>query len=162
MGAPERLVATGGGFFIFSLLVSAVFVPAIRGLHIVQSLMYIAIIVLCLRRNYWGQFAGVAVAGLWNALAAFASPLFAEISEHPARPDLMLQGLGWLANLAVAVGGIWGYRRLAVKPAGAVPRMVLAFIISTGLLVGATAILAPDYLVAFTRARHPHWPWTRP
>ena len=42
---PEWLVMTGGSLFIFSLTVSAIFVPEIRWLHLVQS------IALCWRHN---------------------------------------------------------------------------------------------------------------
>jgi len=158
---PEWLITVGGGFFIFALAVSAVFVPEIRWLHVVQALLYVAAILLSFRRNRWGYFIGASTAGLWNLLAFFASPLFAEIIDHPAQADLILQGLAWLANFAVVVGSVWGYVRLKTKSNWDIGRFILTFAGTTALLVGATAILAPDYLVAFSRALHPHWPWTR-
>ena len=147
--------------FIFALAVSAVFVPEIRWLHVVQALMYVAAVLLSIRRSRWGHFISVSTAGLWNYLAMFASPLFAELIDHPVRPDLILQGLAWLANLAIVVGCVWGYRRLAIKTRGDIGRLILSFVGATAFLVGATAILSPDYLDAFTRAAHPHWPWAR-
>jgi hypothetical protein len=160
--APEWLITIGAGVFIFALAVSAVFVPAIRWLHVAQASMYVVAVFLSFRRSRWGHFVGASAAGLWNALAMFASPLFVELIDHPARPDLLLQGFAWLANLAVVVGSVWGYSRLTTKSRQDFGRLVLAFVGTTAFLIGATAILAPDYLVAFTGARHPHWPWTRP
>lgn len=159
--APEWLITAGCGVFIFALAVSAVFVPEVRWLHVAQAALYAATVLLSSRRSRWGYFIGVSAAGLWDALAMFASPLFVELIDHPGRPDLILQGLAWLANLAIVVGCVWGYRRLAIKARGDVGRLILAFVGATAFLVGATAILAPDYLDAFTRAAHPHWPWTR-
>ncbi|PYP86480.1 MAG: hypothetical protein DMF61_13445 [Blastocatellia bacterium AA13] len=91
----------------------------------------------------------------------FASPLFAELIENPARPDLILQGVAWLANLVVVVGSVLDYGRLPIKSRRDIGGLVIAFLGATALLVLATAILAPDYLVAFTRARRRHWPWIR-
>ena len=144
-----------------ALVVSAVFVPGIRWLHVVQALMYVAAMVLCIRRSCWGHFIGIATAGVWNLLIAFASPIFADLIDHPAQPDLILQGLAWLANLAVVVGCVWGYVRLTTKSRWDIGRLLLTFVATTALLVGATALLAPDHLVAFTGALHPHWPWMR-
>jgi hypothetical protein len=158
--APEWLIAVGGSIFIFALVVSGVFVPQLRWLHVVQALMYVTAMLLSIRRSHWGHFIGASTAGLWNSLGMFASPLFAELIDHPAQPDLILQGLAWLANLAVVVGCVWGYVRLRTKSWWDLGRFMLTFVGTTAFLVGATALLAPDYLVAFTRALHPHWPWT--
>jgi len=87
---PEWLVTIGGSFSILALAVSAIFVPEIRWLHLVQSWLYVAAITFSLRRNRWGYFIGNA--GLWDLLALFASPLFAEILDHPARPRLSSSG----------------------------------------------------------------------
>jgi hypothetical protein len=157
---PEWLILLGGGFFILSLAISALFVPEIRALHVVQALMYVAVILLSARHNRWGYFVGASVAGFWNLTALFGSVLFVELLAHPSRPDLVLQGLAWLANLAVVVGSVLGYRRLATAPKDA-GRFALAFVASTAFLVAATAVLAPTYLPNLAGLLHPHWPWTR-
>jgi hypothetical protein len=161
LGTPEWLVTVGGSFFILTLAISAVFVPEIRWLHVVQALMYVAAMWLCIRRSRWGHFIGITTAAAWIFLVAFASPLFVELLDHPGRPDLLLQGLASLANLAVVVGCVWGYVRLTTKSRWDGGRLLLTLVATTGFLVGATAILAPDYLAVFSRALHPHWPWTR-
>jgi hypothetical protein len=158
---PEWLILLGGAFFIVSLAVSALFVPEIRALHVVQAFMYVAIILLSARRNRWGYFIGAATAGFWNLTALFGSVLFAELIAHPSRPDLVLQGLAWLANFALVSGSVLGYRRLSTAPADA-GRFALAFAASTAFLIAATAALAPAYLPNLAGLLHPHWPWVRP
>ena len=159
---PEWLITVGGSVFVLSLAIGAVFVPEVRGLHVAQACIYVVAILLTVRRSRWGYFVGASAAALWDALAMFASPLFAELIANPTRPDLILQGvIAWLANLVIVVGSIVGYRRLPMKSRRDIGGLILVFLGTTAFLVAATAILAPDYLVSFTRARHPHWPWAR-
>lgn len=143
-----------------SLAVSAVFVPELRPLHATQAAMYVIAIVLSVRAPRWGYFIGVSLAGFWDLVAMFGSPLFAYLIAEPGRPDLILQALAWLANLAVVVGSIIGYRRLSVKSPRDAGRFALALLMTTALLVGATALLAPTYLSHLAGILHPHWPWT--
>ena len=56
----------GAGFFIFALILSAVFDPKIRMLHALQALIYVAVIVLSRRSSAWGFGAGTFIAALWN------------------------------------------------------------------------------------------------
>jgi hypothetical protein len=158
--APEWLIAVGSAFFILTLAVSAAFVPELRWLHLVQAIMYVGVVSLSMRQRSWGYFLGASVAGFWDVVALFGSPLFAEMFAQ-FRPDLVLQGLAWLANLAVVVGSVLGYRRLAAKSSGDVGRFAFVFVAATGFLVGATALLAPSYLANLAGILHPHWPWMR-
>ena len=159
--APEWLITIGGSFFIVALVASAVFLPELRALHATQAAMYVAAIVLSVQARRWGYFIGTSLAAFWNLLAMFGSPLFAELIAEPGRPDLILQALAWLGNLAVVVGSIVGYRRLSIKSPRDAGRFALAFLTTTALLVGATALLAPTYVSHLTGVLHPHWPWTR-
>ena len=158
--APEWLITGGSAFFILALAVSAAFVPEIRWLHVFQATMYVVAVALSVRQRPWGYFIGASAAGFWNLLALFGSPIFFELFAHP-RPDLVLQGLAWLANLAVVVGSVHGYRRLATKSPRDAVVFTLAFVVTTGFLIGATALLAPSYLSNLAGILHPHWPWTR-
>lgn len=158
--APEWLITAGSAFFIFALAVSAVFVPELRWLHIAQASIYVVAVFLSVRHQPWGYFIGASAAGFWNLLIMFGSPLFADMFAQ-VRPDLALQGLAWLANLAVIVGGILGYRRLAIRSSRDLGRFAVAFLVTTAFLVGATALLAPSYLPHLAGILHPHWPWTR-
>jgi hypothetical protein len=161
LAAPEWLIAIGSLFFILALVISAAFIPEIRWLHGAQAAMYVVALWLSIRQDRWGYFIGASVAAFWNLVTMFGSPLFAELLAHPAQPDLVLQGIAWLANLAVVLGSFLGYRRLAARSLRDVGRFALAFVLTTGFLVGATAILAPSYLSHIAGILHPHWPWTR-
>lgn len=155
---PEWLITGGSSFFVLALVVSAIFVPEIRGLHTAQAGLYLVAVFLSLRRQRWGYFIGASAAGFWNVLAMFGSPLFAEMIAH-LQPDLVIQGLAWLANLAVIIGAAIGYRRLGVSSPRDLGRFALAFGATTGYLVAATALLAPSYLAHLGGILHPHWPW---
>jgi hypothetical protein len=155
------LITIGGSFFILALAASAVFVPELRPLHATQAVMYVAAMVLSVRAPRWGYFIGTSLAAFWNLVAMFGSPLFAYLIAEPGRPDLILQALAWLANLAVIVGSIVGYRRLSIKSPRDAGSFAVAFLATTALLVGATALLAPTYVSHLAGILHPHWPWTR-
>jgi antibiotic biosynthesis monooxygenase (ABM) superfamily enzyme len=47
-------IVVGAGLFIAALLLSAVFEPRIRLLHLLQALIYVAVIVLTRRGSAWG------------------------------------------------------------------------------------------------------------
>jgi hypothetical protein len=89
--APEWLIAVGSAFFILTLAVSAAFVPELRWLHLVQAIMYVGVVSLSMRQRSWGYFLGASVAGFWDVVALFGSPLFAEMFGQ-FRPDLVLAG----------------------------------------------------------------------
>src|SRR5215510_11958918 len=65
-GGPEWLILFGASVFIFVLALSAVFDASIRWLHFFQAWLYIATIVLSLRRNPWGYWIGISTAGFWD------------------------------------------------------------------------------------------------
>jgi hypothetical protein len=166
-GAPEWLIIIGGSFFILVLGVSAVWEADIRWLHFFQAWMYIATIVLSLRRNRWGYFIGLSAAGLWDYSNIFATTFFFNGLEqlsrwvhtgHLARPDLLIAVPAWLSNLAVVIGCAWAYARLATKPASDAGRFLLAFALTTGFFAADMAIFQPRYLAIFPRLLHPHLP----
>ncbi len=66
-------IRIGAGFFIFALILSAVFDPKIRLLHTLQALIYVAIIVLTRKQNAWGFGAGFFIASLWNYTNLFVT-----------------------------------------------------------------------------------------
>ena len=161
IGRPEWLIAIGGGVFILALAISAVFEPGIRWLHVFQASIYVAAILLSLRRSRWGHFIGVSAAGVWAYAGAFASTLFADLLEAPTRPDLILQGIAWIANLLVITGCVWAYSRRPSRPRADIGWLVVTFVLTTAFLAAAIAIFSPSYLDIFPRILHPHWPWLR-
>ena len=165
--APEWLIVIAACVFTLMLAVSAIWEPDIRWLHFFQAWMYIATIVLCLRRNSWGYFIGISAAGLWVYANVFATTFFfnglQQLSAwahtgHLARPDLVIAVPAWFSNLLVVVGCLWGYSRSHVKSLRDIGRFVVAFVITTGFFALDMAVFQPRYLGLFPRMLHPHWP----
>jgi len=77
--APWHLAATEGGacVFIAVLVVSALFDATVWTLHILQALIYVAVIMLARRHSAWGFGAGFTVAVLWNGANLFVTGFIA-------------------------------------------------------------------------------------
>src|SRR5262245_64024860 len=93
----------GAALFLVALLVSAIVVPELRLLHLMQALIYVAVIVLARRNSAWGFGAGFAIAIVWNGLSLFVTRLMqagavAFLSSlrygHVEQIILMMVGLG--------------------------------------------------------------------
>src|SRR5262245_18194053 len=67
----SAFILVGSLFFIFALVLSAVFDPKIRVLHTLQALIYVAVILLTRRNSAWGFGAGCIVAAFWNYINLF-------------------------------------------------------------------------------------------
>ncbi len=78
--------------------------------------------------------------------------------QNPTEPDLLLQGVAWIANALVIVGALQGYFRLPHRSTVDLGRFVVAFALATGVLAGGIALFSPDRLTIFAQALHPHWP----
>jgi hypothetical protein len=89
-------IVVGAALFLLALVVSAVLDPSIRVLHALQSLIYVAVVVLTRRNSPWGYGAGVVVSAFWNGvnllITDFISNGFGELigllqTGRIARPD---------------------------------------------------------------------------
>src|SRR5262249_49357731 len=141
------------------LAVSAIWEPDIRLLHFFQALMYIATIVLSLRRNRWGYFIGISAAGLWAYTGLFVTTFVISGFHHLMTLDRTDQIIGvpaWLSDVVVVIGCVWAYTRLPVKFAADAGRLLLAFVITTGFFALDMALFQPRYLGIFRRLLHPH------
>jgi hypothetical protein len=102
----------GAGLFVVALSVSAVVVPQLRLLHLLQALIYVAVVILARRNNAWGFGAGVTIAVLWNCLNLFVTHLMqagtAELgfllrTGQVRRLDTMMVPLGGLGHFILIV-----------------------------------------------------------
>lgn len=66
-------IPLGAGLFIIALTGSAVVVPQLRILHVLQALIYVAVPILAWRNSAWGLGAGITIAVLWNGLELFVT-----------------------------------------------------------------------------------------
>ncbi len=165
--APESFIIAGACVFILMLAVSAYWEPDIRWLHFFQAWMYIATILLAVRRNSWGYFIGFSAAGLWVYANLFATTFFInglqQLSQwahtgHLDRPDLLIAVPAWLANLFVVIGCVWAYLRARSKPLPDAARFLLTFTLTTAFFALDMALFQPRYLGLFPRMLHPHLP----
>jgi hypothetical protein len=114
-------IPIGVGLFIFALVVSAVVVPQLRLLHLLQALIYVAIFILTRRSNAWGFGAAVFIATAWNCLNLFVTNL-SEIGAglfwsfvrtgHLNRPDTVMVFIGTMAHVLLIAASITGFIRL--------------------------------------------------
>jgi hypothetical protein len=168
LDAPHWLILAGSILFITVLALSAIWEADIRWLHFFQAWMYLAAALLGLRRNKWGYFIGISVAGLWDYINLFVTTFFFaglhEVSHwvqtgRLARPDLAIAVFAWFSNLAVIIGSCWGYARLKKRSVTDLGFLLLCFILTTGFFALDMALFQPRYLALFPRMLHPHWPW---
>jgi len=167
LDCPHWLILLGGCCFILALALSAFWEADIRWLHFFQAWMYLAAIALGLRRSRWGYFIGISAAGLWDYANIFATTFFFNGLQqlhswihagHLERPDLLLAVPAWFSNLAVIIGGVWGYSRLPAKSPDDIHRLVITFALTTGFLALDMALFQPRYLAIFPRLLHPRLP----
>lgn len=146
---------------------SAYWEPDIRWLHFFQAWMYVATIVLSLRRNEWGYFIGFSAAGLWIYANLFATTFFfnglQQLSQwaHTGRLerlDLLIAVPAWFSNLLVVIGCVWAYVLLPTRALRDAGRFVVTFAITTGFFAVDVAVFQPRYLGLFPRMLHPHLP----
>jgi hypothetical protein len=168
VGVPEALILIGSCIFIFILWLSAYFEADIRWLHFFQAWMYLATIVLALRRNRWGYFIGLSAAGFWDYTNLFVTPFFrnglsrlhAWITTGQLRNvDQIIAVPAWSGNFLVILGCPWAYARLKEKSLTDLGRLLIAFVLTTGFFAAAIALCQPRYLPLFRGILHPHRPW---
>jgi hypothetical protein len=153
---------------MFVLWLSAYLEPDIRWLHFFQAWMYVATIWLVFRRSRWGYFIGFSAAIFWDYANLFVTTFFASGlrwlaawigTGHLERLDQIVAVPGWLGNLLVIVGAIWGYIKLPDKRRSDIARLASAFTLTTAFFAASIAICQPRYLPLFRAMLHPHHPW---
>src|SRR5215475_5267574 len=95
----------GAALFLVALLVSAIVVPELRLLHLMQALIYVAVIVLARRNSAWGFGAGFAIAIVWNGLSLFVTRLM-QAGAVAFWSSLRAGHVEQLVPMMVALGGI--------------------------------------------------------
>ena len=164
---PLWLIVIGATIFIVVLAVSAFWEADIRWLHFFQAWMYIATIVLSVRRNRWGYLIGISAAGLWAYANLFVTTFFVSglhwlaqwmMTGQLAHPDQVIAVPAWLSNVLVVIGCAWAYSRLPAKSIADAGKLLLAFAVTSGFFALDMALFQPRYLTIFPRLLHPHLP----
>jgi hypothetical protein len=68
-------IPIGAGLFVVALAVSALVVPELRLLHLLQALIYVAVLILARRNSAWGFGAGFTIGVVWNGFSLFVTHL---------------------------------------------------------------------------------------
>src|SRR5262245_43461186 len=108
ISATRVWIPIAAALFTVALTVSAVVIPELRLLHILQWLIYVAIVILARRNSMWAIGAGLTISVVWNGLNLFithnmqrgATVLWSllqtghmrEIGPHPIVPMMVLLG----------------------------------------------------------------------
>jgi hypothetical protein len=114
-------IPIGAGLFILALALSAALIPQLRLLHLLQALIYVAVIVLTRRNSPWGFGARVVVPTAWNCLGLFIAHLIQAGAEQlwlllrtgrVSRPDTLAVLLGGVAHFLLIIACIAGFLQL--------------------------------------------------
>jgi len=101
-------------------VVSAIFEPSIRLLHALQTLIYIAVIVLTRRESAWGFGAGCIIAAFWNYLNLFVTTFISAGLEQVSillhtgslpPPDLLIAVFAAAGHFLLIIGCLAGFVR---------------------------------------------------
>jgi hypothetical protein len=111
-------ILVGVGLFLLALAVSAAIIPQLRLLHVLQALIYVAVLILTRRNSPWGLGAGTIVAIAWNSLSLFITHLFQAGAGqiwlllhggHVTRPDTVMVTIGGIGHFILIVACIAGF-----------------------------------------------------
>jgi hypothetical protein len=114
-------IPIGVGLFILALTISAVVVPQLRLLHLLQAMIYVVILILTRRNSPWGFGVAVFISTAWNCLNLFVTHLFEAgagmlwsfmRTGHLNRPETVMVFIGSLAHFVLIVACTAGFLQL--------------------------------------------------
>src|SRR5262245_59813075 len=107
--ATRVWIPIAAALFTVALIVSAVVLPELRLLHVLQALIYVAIVILARRNSMWAIGAGVTIAVVWNGLNLLVTHNMqrgAELLWSFLRTGQMEPGPHPIVPMMVLLGGI--------------------------------------------------------
>jgi hypothetical protein len=114
-------IPIGVGLFLLALTLSAVLIPQLRLLHLLQALIYVAVVVLTRRNSPWGFGVGVIIPAAWNCLNLFVTHLFQAgavqfwslvRTGQVSRPDTLMVMIGGMAHFLLIIACMAGFMQL--------------------------------------------------
>lgn len=141
--------------FISILLLSGYFEREVLLLHLFQSLVYVAVMVLSLRQNKWGYGIAIAIATLWNSFNTFSGFVFtagfrqwAVFLDHGrvTDPVHLLAPLAWFDHVALIACSGWAYVRLPQKRLSDIAILLGSFLAVSMYFVAIIAVFWPQFL----------------
>jgi hypothetical protein len=98
-------IPIGAAIFLVALTISALVVPQLRLLHLLQSFIYVAVVILARRNNVFALGAGFTIAIAWNCLEIFG-PHLMQKGAVALWAFLHTGQIHHLETMMVPVGGI--------------------------------------------------------
>ena len=160
IGWINASILVGAGLFMVALLVSAIFDPSIRALHVLQALIYVAVIVLTRRQSAWGFGAGCVIAAFWNYIGLFVTTFikagWTQLSillqtGQLQRPDLLIALVAAAGHFLLMLGCVAGFLRTRPRLARWT-QFAGGGIIAIGYLVLIIITTGPQYIGVLKRA----------
>ena len=141
--------------FIAVLLVSGYLEPDVLRLHLAQSLIYVAVALLCFRRNKLGYGMGLAISAEWNAYNLFSSGFiaagFRQLSlllrdGRISNPVHLMGALAGIDHFALIACLVWGYAKLPSKRFRDVFILLGSAVLVTAYFLAIIAWLWPQFI----------------
>jgi hypothetical protein len=145
--------------FIIILLLSGYFERDVLVLHLFQSFIYVAIIILSLKHNKWGYGTAISIAAVWNTFNIFSGFFSAGVHQweiflsarRVTNPVNLVAPPAGLAHLALIVCSAWAYARLPNKKIGDIWILFGSCVLSVGYLFVMIALLWSQFLPRIQR-----------
>ena len=155
----QRSIVLGASLVVFALILSAVFEPAIRILHTLQALIYIAVVVLARRQSPWGYGAGFVISSFWNYVNLFVNTFIRSgwsqflgliQTGRLDRPDQALALVAAAGHFLLIAACLIGFLRTRPNP-----RMWAAFVggglLAVAYFIAIIATTGPQYMPLIRR-----------
>lgn len=151
----EWLIVASCAAFTFILILSAVYDRSIRVLHTFQALIYVAVVILTLKRSAWGYGAGCFIAALWNwtniVHTTFISNGLHQLirafqTGRVTRPDQLIAVFAATAHFAMIACCLVGYFRMKPKGPWEPVKFLAGGLIAVGYFAGMIFLFGPQYI----------------
>jgi hypothetical protein len=133
ISATRVWIPIAAALFTVALIVSAVVLPEIRLLHVLQALIYVAIVIIARSNSMWAIGAGLTIAVVWNSHSLFVTHNMQrgvtvlwsllqtghtrELGPHPIVPMMvLLGGIGHFVLIGACLAALFDRRIDDKKP----------------------------------------------
>ncbi|HZE62676.1 MAG TPA: hypothetical protein VE056_02295 [Pyrinomonadaceae bacterium] len=156
----EWLIVGSCAVFIFILALSAVYDRSIRVLHAFQALIYVAVVILVLRRSVWGYGAGCIIAAFWNwtniVHTTFVANGLHELAHalqtgRVSRPDQLIAVVAATAHFTLIGSCLVGYFRIKPRGPWEPVKFFAGGLIAVGYFAGIVIVFGPQYIPLLRR-----------
>jgi hypothetical protein len=156
----EWLIIGSCAVFIFILALSAVYDPSIRVLHAFQALIYVAVVILALRRSAWGYGAGCIIAVFWNwtniVHTTFIANGLRELAHalqtgRVSKPDQLIAVVASASHFVLIGSCLVAYFRIKLRGPLEPLKFFAGGLIAVGYFAGIIIVFGPQYIPLLRR-----------